>query len=253
MVSRKNRNKIWNEADVNTSVVCMLYCSSAWDTLLRWFERQSPQLQSDDGAVYSKHGGFLQREWVQWQYMFWFCRVTDLLWIFLLRSPRPLLSPVTPQGLSRVKILRSMSFPLLVVTGFSVLIVFVNRGMGVCFAFVTVQSWWPYSVVNTHMPLSPRFQRQMWTLWVVSAMESLPLFYVNPQECIYPLLRQEIQPPNHPLKFLLVKYLRTAPIKMCPFHTFLHIKKGENKGNTSLGTLLKTNKQTNKLLSYKMY
>lgn len=89
-----------------------------------------------------------------------------------------------------MKLPGSASFSLLILTGSSVLIV--DGGLGVGFAFTTVQSCWPYSVVNAQMPLSPRFQRQMRAAWVVSGMESLSLCYVNPQGCIRPLPRRVI-------------------------------------------------------------
>lgn len=41
--------------------------------------------------------------------------------------------------------------------------------------------------------------------------------YVNPQGYLYPLLRRVIEPPNHPPRFLPVKYLRTGTIKPFPY------------------------------------
>lgn len=81
-----------------------------------------------------------------------------------------------------------------------------------------VQSCWLYSFFECSRAMESWVSEADVNTEFLSGMEeALRLCYVNPQGYLYPLLRRVIEPPNHPPRFLPVKYLRTGAIKPFPY------------------------------------
>lgn len=69
-----------------------------------------------------------------------------------------------------MKLPATMPCLLVVLMGFSVLMASVDGAVGIGFALTPVQSYWPHSVGNAQMPVSPRYGRHMRIPWVLRVM-----------------------------------------------------------------------------------